>query len=384
VLLGERKSLQSFIRLGKLDPYRVPKRFPWSSEKEETMSRRIFPMLLVLMSAAPAAHAGSISDFAVFGNSGVTYDGNVSGGLLGSNGDVTLNSFATVSGVAGGGSLSVSGGFDTINGPVSFNHDVSLGTFGVINGNVAAGGNVTVNGTINGNVAYGGTLNQGPFGTINGTTTQVPGIMPYSPTKVPAADKFTAGGADVNVPTFASQTLAPGSYGALTLGTSPFGDSTLTLTAGNYYFNSITSEGDFNNLNLDLASGAIHIFVTGDINLGGAFTTEVNGAPASGADSSLAREVLLETHGNVNGSGFFTTTTFFGTIFTPNGNISTGFDSHFIGSLVAGGSINSTSTSVEGEAYKGFAATPEPSSLALFGLGAMSLLGYGWRQKQMA
>jgi hypothetical protein len=202
---------------------------------------------------------------------------------------------------------------------------------------------------------------------------------------MPAADTFAAGGADVNVPTFASATLTPGSYGALTLGTSPFGSATLTLTGGDYFFTGITSEGAFNTLNLDLTSGPVRIFVTGDVDLGTAFTTEVNGGPAGGADPGLAAGDLLETLGNFNGSGFFTSDLFFGTIFAPDGSITTGFQTNVIGSLV-GETIAAGSTNVTGVPYAGFApsAVPEPSTLALAGLGALGLLGYGWRRKPAA
>jgi hypothetical protein len=336
-------------------------------------------MVLLLAPAASAVRAESITDFAVFGNSGVTYSGNVSGGLTGSNGNVSLGAFTTLSGAAGGGSLNAGG--NTINGDVNFNHDVSLGTFGTINGDVAAGGNVTVGSvaTINGDVTYGGSLSTGFLSTITGTTTQSLGITPFSGVTLPAADTFTTGGTNVNVPTFGNVSLNPGSYGTLSFN----GADTLTLHAGDYYFTGITTNGSaFNNLNLDLTSGPIRIFVTGNVDLGGAFTTEVNGGPASSANPDLAAGNLLETLGNFNGSGFFTTDLFFGTIFAPNGSITTGFQSNVIGSLV-GQTIDSSSTNVTGVAYEGFAApVPEPSTLTLAGLGALGLLGYGRRRRQ--
>ena len=51
-------------------------------------------------------------------------------------------------------------------------------------------------------------------------------------------------------------------------------DQTITLTAGTYYFTSI-STGYIPTLLLDVTDGDINIFVTGSVNLGGENTIKV-------------------------------------------------------------------------------------------------------------
>jgi hypothetical protein len=325
----------------------------------------------------------------VFGNQGVTYNGGtISGGLLGSNGDVNVGVFSTLAGVSGGGALNVpSAGFVTINGPVSVNGDVTMGVFGTINGNVEAGGNVSMSGIVNGNVKHGGSFSTGFFGSVNGSVQQAPaGFKPFAKVTVPGATSFTAGGPNENVPTFDNVTLQPGKYGDLTFGSPPFGSATLNLSSGKYFFSSISANGSaFNTLNLNLTKGPIEIFVTGNVDLGGAFTTLVNGNAASSANSALASQVLLESLGNVSASGFFTTTTFFGTIFTPNGDINTGFDSSVIGSLVAGHSINASSTSVtdvSSSLLPTSTTAPVPQGLVLMGMGLPGLFALVRRRRK--
>src|SRR5262245_26640114 len=85
--------------------------------------------------------------FAVFGNGDININGNVSGGLVGSNHDVTLGSFDTIDGAAGGGSFLNSLGASTVNGPVTFNGNVTTG-------GVAYNGAVNATGDVNLGVGY--------------------------------------------------------------------------------------------------------------------------------------------------------------------------------------------------------------------------------------
>jgi hypothetical protein len=178
---------------------------------------------------------------------------------------------------------------------------------------------------------------------------------------------------------------------ALSLG----GSNTVSLSAGNYYFTSIQSLLPFNfgnTLNLDLSGGPINIFVSGDVNLGlgtgggvlvnGQSVADFSGNPNKTVEP-LASEVFLESLGNVTVSGQF-----FGTIFTPEGNIDPNGVT-VIGSLIAGKTASDPSNvntvnvySVPAHRFQELAAVPEPASFTLLDLGALGLLGYGWRRRK--
>jgi cytoskeletal protein CcmA (bactofilin family) len=344
-------------------------------------------MALALLGTWPlTAAADPITDFGVFGNKGVSFPGavNVSGGLIGSNKDVLVGTFSHLNGATGGGSfLNGPLGGVTINGPVTFNNNVTIHFSSSVSGPINAGGTVFLGGngstygpvtakgsvtgefpvTINGNVLTGGNFTIGPFGKVNGNVTangtvtlngsQVTGVvtanamttvtpLSFSPVAVPGADKFSAGGQDIVLSTFQNIALAPGSYGKLSLG----GTNNVQLRSGDYFFTSIESRTPFNfgnSLSLDLSNGPINIFVTGNIDLGTGTGGNifVNGLPAfmglgqpnPAVNQALAGDVFLETLGNFTGNGVF-----FGTIFTPNGDINpTGLT--VIGSLLAGGFV---------------------------------------------
>ncbi len=123
--------------------------------------------------------------------------------------------------------------------------------------NVTAVGNVTIIGsenTIAGEVAAGGTIHVDAGSTITGTATAGAAVNVES---LPELD-YSAGGPNYNVPKSGSLTLAPGSYGNLTV--NKFG--TLKLSAGDYYFNQFIIKNDVV-LVLDVGAGAITINVVG-------------------------------------------------------------------------------------------------------------------------
>jgi hypothetical protein len=367
------------------------------------------------------ANAGPVAaGYAIYGGGDVSVNDNVVGGLVGSNQNVTLGSFDTIAGAVGGGSLLNSLGSSTINGPVTFNGNVQTGGItynGTINagGNVSlgsfytskdivAGGNVTLNGgfssttgnvlaggnfqlttfgVVNGNVTANGTITNN--GTISGTQTAHAGV-PVNPATftvptLPAPANFTPGTTNIS----GTVNLAPGSYGAV----EATAFHTLTLSHGNYYLKSLQLDGS-TNLQFDLSNGPINVYVQGDIS-GTAFTNLSVKAPGSStfqpifgnsdvpntAVEALASEVFFETLGNVNNGNPFASG-LFGTIYAPDGNITD--TASVIGSLVAGGTISVGSGTVY---YVGLA-VPEPTGLALFGLGAAGLALRNWRRRRSA
>jgi filamentous hemagglutinin len=365
------------------------------------------------------AQAGPFpTGFAVFGGGDVTINDNVRGGMVGGNQNVTVGSFLTIDGAAGGGSLLNSLGGTTINGPVTFNGnvqtggntyngainaggsvtlgaffksqgitangDVSLAGASSVTGNILTGGNVTNSSAITGNVTANGTITN--HGTISGTQTAHAGVpvnpATFAPVSLPAAANFTPGTTNVT----GTANLAPGKYGAVEVTTF----HTLTLSAGNYFLKSLQLDGS-SNLQFDLSKGPINVFVQGDIS-GTAFTNLSVKAPGSSifqpifgsnntpnpAVEALAADVFFETLGNVdNGNPFGSS--LFGTIYAPNGNITD--TASVIGSLVAGGTISVGSGTVF---YVPLSSVPEPTSITLFGVAALGFAGHVWRRKRLA
>jgi hypothetical protein len=381
------------------------------------------PLTTFILSAATILQAASLSSFAVFGHEKVTYAGwSTTTGPVGTNGNFDKTTIAgmTLHSLQGLGSYNGVIGFATIQGTTTFNGDVIGGLFpsssafvgGVssggnavvssVSGNVVAAGNVTVEtfGEISGNVIagnnlilqgsnkvlgtaagnngvtvqnfselnavrYGNTFSQGVGNTIGsvtqGSTAATPTVV--QPVNIPHASSYVGGGANQSLALFEDRTLAPGHYGALSF----TGSNELFLSAGNYYFDSVTSLGSFTTIHYNLSGGPINVFVTGDIQLLSIDIT-VNGLNSNNWVTSLARNVYWESHGNVifdnvvpsNGSEFF------GTIFTPNGDITTGVNEDFVGALLAGGEVIIKGTDVDFVRSDYFAfVVPEPLLLSL-------------------
>lgn len=397
----------------------------------------------VLAGVAGRAYGGFANDYAVFGGNSVTFQGYawIKGGPVGSNGNVstygpagvelddlrvggnlnlnppvttpshiTAHGDVTVNGTAAFGVFSevfgaVNAGSDlqvaasaTYHGNVTTGGALNGGAYNTFGGNVLAQGNVTfsngtqVSGTVgsNGAVTAGlsttftgkvtnpstfsmGSFSSNPGGHVTGTVGVSPATV--APVGLPPATAFTSGGANVTLNTFDDVTLSPGKYGTLTMN----GSTTLRLSGGNYYFDSITAPGTFQDLYLDTTHGPINVFVSGDVNFKRLYPY-VNGIDyeldsTHQIDPSLAGNVLLESHGNVNLIGDF-----FGTIFAPTGDITTGTIGSVTGSLVAGhdaiiGSSNSVSvpSSYVPSAYLA-AAIPEPGTVGMVVIGAGAMV----------
>ena len=297
--------------------------------------------------------AQSGPEYCIFGQNSV-YLGPITklgDGSVGSNGDINFGGSVQVGAVEGGGSF-VGGtnvvaehitmnGDVTIKGGTRVTTDINSGGFiltgtnitigyggsgnGIAGGNVTfiggnrvfgnvdASGNVALNHNtvhVYGDVSAAGTFTQTPSAKVDGTITS-PGVpvapLAYTPISLPPATVFASGGPDVTNPGPAGTTLAPGSYGALNI----IGAKTsLTLTAGDYYFDSFNFWSTYPSLTFDVTGGKIRVYVTGDVKIRQSATISVVGGGAE--------DVFLETHGNFTTGG---ATVWNGTVFAPYGEI---------------------------------------------------------------
>ena len=250
-------------------------------------------------------------------------------------GDVDVSEGATLEGVSVGGNVTAAGSVTlrnaTIRGNLAAGGNVQGNANFCVHGDVSANGDLALqsNAQIYGNAEYTGSLDARPK-QILGTTEQVDVVDPspeqYSPYELPPAATFTAGSQDVSVSSNATLDLPPGHYGALTLG----GGAEITFAAGQYYFESITAQGNVGlALEVDDDEG-IEIFVAGDVALDGTVETQIQG-------SGTAANVYLEAHGDFEISG---NTTWHGTIYVPNGQASLGGNSTLYGACYASGEID--------------------------------------------
>jgi hypothetical protein len=143
------------------------------------------------------------------------------------------------------------------------------------------------------------------------------------------------------------------------------GANALNLFAGTYVFDSL-SAGNGLDLNLDLTSGAILLYVLGQVTFGETDMFLTGGGP---------NDVYLEAQGTFT-NAFRATggSTWYGTVFTPNGGIhfgGSGCCSSFTGHFWANG-VADIEHGVTGTLPP--PAIPEPTSalLLLTGLGALT------------
>lgn len=351
------------------------------------------------ITGAPAAsngnvhHKAGVGNFpALFGGGTLLGEGNARQDVAGDvifNGDVTINELSSVGGsVHSGGNLDFQGGgFATVGGSLIANGFVNVGSTVTVNDSIIAGGNVDlgpsahvvknvgsngnvhlgISAKVDGHVTHGGTLTLDSFATVGSSSIGlvVPAPAPYTHVSLPAATSFTSGGADVTLDTLDNVTLAPGSYGDLIFN----GSSTLTLSSGTYFFDSIDTASPTTsllNLKLNLSGGPLRILVTGNVDLDVILPMHVNGLAMDLVDPTLAGGVLLESHGDL-----FLEGDFFGTLFAPRGTITTGTINHIIGSIVAQDAVIGSSTDVT---FVPSTFLPEPASLSLLGMFAAGML----------
>lgn len=181
---------------------------------------------------------------------------------------------------------------------------------------------------------------------------------------LPGATPFSVGSNAFNLGPYTAGALGQGKYGKINLGT----DSTLTLTAGSYYFDSLDI-GGFGKLIFDLQGGAINIYVQNNIKIGQDFEFDVlNGSATS---------IYTETKGNydlgINGE-------WYGTLFGSGdkSNLHFNQNSTIGGTFLARQNIQldiySTVVGLpSGNDQAQSGKIPLPGSLPLLGLGLLAL-----------
>ncbi|XLZ72050.1 polymer-forming cytoskeletal protein [Massilia sp. SR12] len=181
---------------------------------------------------------------------------------------------------------------------------------------------------------------------------------------LPGATPFAVGSNVFNLGDRTTGALGQGKYGKVNLGY----DSTLTLGAGSYYFDSLDI-GGFGKLIFDLSGGAINLYVLNNINIGQDFEFDVlNGSAAN---------IYTETKGNyelgINGE-------WYGTLFGSGekSNLHFGQNATMGGSFLARQNIQldiySTVVGLPSGADQSQSGKiPLPGSLPLLGLGLLAL-----------
>lgn len=254
------------------------------------------------------------------------------GGSLHSGGAVSIGANAGPKGV--GGDIIAAGAvnilhYNQIGGSILAGSHTILGDGVKVARNIGANGNVALGlgSHVTGLVTHSGTFSMNAFSSVGGDIVGTVNPQPaaFTPVSLPPATAFDSGGATLDLPVFADQTLSPGSYGDLVFR----GSNTLRLSAGNYFFDSIASPGTFLNLHLDLTQGPINVFVAGDVQFK-RVRAFVNGANSSDVPAALAGDMFLESHGNIVMEGYF-----FGSMYAPYGDVTTGTIGAVTGSIIA-------------------------------------------------
>jgi len=385
-----------------------------------------------LLAIAPAALALSMTDFAIFAGNETRLGANVyvGGGPVGSNNKITVGNYDDIIFSLMGGGVLFGGANLDINGNIIFNGNVNIGNYGNVEGNIDSGGNVDIGANaliggnitasgkvelgnytqVNGNILAGGNfkansnvLVQGDVGTngsatlgnyshvlghvthqgplnlaatasvgseSTGSVTVVP--QTFSPVTIADPSVFTAGGANITKGNYQTTTLAPGTYGTISLGS----NNSLYLSSGTYYFDAL-SAGNYLDLYLTFTGDEdILIYVVGDFQIGSNLDVFLTGADAS--------DIYLETHRRfiVGNYGQW-----YGTVFAPYDRIEFGSTAIITGALYSTTLVDvgnySTLNFVLAEHLGGGSGggyIPEPATIALLGLGAAGLLLRRWRR----
>jgi hypothetical protein len=244
------------------------------------------------------------------------------------------------------------------------NIDGKLGS--QVSGNLVAGGNVTLeqNATVSGNATAGGKVVQKIDSKVAGTAagkTSSPSLD-----TMPLATNFSSGGKAFGLNAYAADKMNEGKYGKVNVGY----DSTLTLTAGSYYFDSLTVSADSKFI-FDLSGGDINLFINGNVNIGSNFDFQMlNGT---------ANDIYTETKGNWEQGAFGE---WFGTLFASGADSNLHFNqgSTLGGTFMARKNIQLDIGSVVSAMPSDSAKVPVPGSLPLLAIGLMALALFSRRK----
>ncbi len=273
-------------------------------------AKRLRPARLVLLSLLISipCFGQSALDYSIFGAS-----------------DVFLNTYSVVHGdVYSGDDLTLKFGYgiqrplQNVGSMYAFG-DYTQESLSQVNGNVRANGFASLLGS----AAITGSM-------VTGSAASVPQIA------LPPATSFQHG--TQNLVLESDHVLAPGAYGDV-LCTGLF--ESLTLSSGDYYFETLRTNSS-TTIHLNMTNGPVRIYSTGDIHFSSGLSFTVNGIDVSSEsedlDSSLASQVLFETHGAFQvDSGFLSQ--FYGTIFAPQGVVDVDLQDMY-GSILASGRID--------------------------------------------
>ncbi len=200
---------------------------------------------------------------------------------------------------------------------------IEKGTPSTYNSNLTAVGKITINkqNTINGDLTSATAISN--FGTITGT----PGVGPVDTEPLPSLS-YSAGGMDKTVPSGGSLTLAPDSYGIVTLN----GGGTLKLTSGSgdYFMNELRYPGSTAVIEIDLSSGdPVTINVVSNLQLGR--EVEIRLLPNGEDDSELVSfNTLQSTAVSIGKEAYF-----LGTLNASNANVTLLKNSQLRGAICA-------------------------------------------------
>ncbi len=200
---------------------------------------------------------------------------------------------------------------------------VEKGKPSTYNSNLTAIGKITINkqNTINGNVKSQTSVSNS--GTITGTTTI--GTVANEP--LPSLS-YSAGGSNKTVPLGGSLTLAPGSYGIVTMSNG----GTLKLSSGEYFMNELryASTIEAGTIEIDLSSGdPVTINVVSNLQLG--HEAAIVLLPNGESDSKLVTfNTLQSTNANWGREGYF-----LGSFNAPNAIVTLVKNSQLRGSICA-------------------------------------------------
>ncbi len=189
-------------------------------------------------------------------------------------------------------------------------------------GNLSAVGDIQIDkeNRIDGNVTAGGAITLAPQAQILGAATSNANVATINL----SAPAFTAGSEDQFIPREQTRELAPGSYRHVIVGES----ARLVLHSGEYFFETLVTKMDAK-LRLEVANGPVRIHVVTLMEFGR--RTFVNVLPAS---ATASRSVIFTTLQNVplvlwRGSNVQ------GTVLAPHAEVLVGMNSRFRGSLNA-------------------------------------------------